>query len=85
MLNLSLELNDHLGELLGRGEKYHVAFLARTPFGFLVTLQFWVSLKVTPKRRMLDCNQYRALREESLTHLCPFLRIGRSQASKHVA
>ena len=56
-----MKLNHHLGEVLGRGEKRHMAFLARMPFGFLLTLQFWVSLKVTPKRRMLDFNQYRAL------------------------
>ena len=60
MLSLSVKLNHHLGEVLGRGEKHHMAFLARMPFGFLLTLQFWVSLKVTPKRRMLDFNQYRA-------------------------
>ena len=47
MLSLSLELNDQLGELLGQR---NMPFLARMTFGFPATLQFWVSLRVTPKR-----------------------------------
>lgn len=73
MLSLSLELNDQLGELLGQR---NMPFLARMPFGFPATLQFWVSLRVTPKRGLhviFYYNKCRASWEESITPSLPFL------------